>query len=70
MLLAIPSVIIGWLTIEPLLFGDFLKGAIHVNKANDVIAHIGEYEFHGVDAIPSEQFHIVDEEFFAPHIHQ
>ena len=47
-LLAIPSVIIGWLTIEPLLFGDFLKQAIHVNPKNDVIAHIGEYEFHGV----------------------
>ena len=47
-LLAIPSVIIGWLTMEPLLFSDFLKDAIHVNKANDVVLHIGEYEFHGV----------------------
>ena len=44
-LLAIPSVLIGWLTIEPMLFGGFLSDAIHVNKANDVIAHIGEYEF-------------------------
>jgi NADH-quinone oxidoreductase subunit L len=44
-LLAIPSVIIGWLTIEPLLFGDFLKDAIHVNKVNDVVAEIGEYHF-------------------------
>ena len=47
-LLAIPSVFIGWFTIEPLLFGDFLKDAIHVNPANDVVAHIGEYDFHGV----------------------
>jgi NADH-quinone oxidoreductase subunit L len=48
-LLAIPSVMIGWLTIEPLLFtdGGFLRDAIHVNPANDVVAHIGEYEFHG-----------------------
>lgn len=29
-LLAIPSVIIGFLTIEPMLFGDFFKGAIFV----------------------------------------
>jgi len=48
-LLAIPSVFIGWFTIEPLLFGDFLKDAIHVNKANDVVAKIG-YDFHGVGA--------------------
>lgn len=47
-LLAIPSVAIGWFTLEPLLFGDFFKGAIHVNPVNDVVAHIGEYEFHGV----------------------
>jgi NADH-quinone oxidoreductase subunit L len=46
-LLAIPSVIIGWITIEPMLFGEFLKDAIHVNHANDVVAHIGENEFHG-----------------------
>jgi NADH-quinone oxidoreductase subunit L len=46
-LLAIPSVLIGWLTIEPLLFGGFLNDAIHVKPANDVVAHIGEYEFHG-----------------------
>ena len=30
-LLAIPSVIIGFLTIQPMLFGDFFKGAISVN---------------------------------------
>jgi NADH-quinone oxidoreductase subunit L len=30
-LLAIPSVIIGFITIEPMLFGDFFKGAIFVN---------------------------------------
>lgn len=47
-LLAIPSIAIGWLTIEPLLFGDFLKEAIVVKPANDVVAHIGEYEFKSV----------------------
>lgn len=30
-LLAIPSVVIGFMTIEPILFGDFFKGAIFVN---------------------------------------
>jgi len=30
-LLAIPSAIIGYFTIEPLLFGDFFKGAIHIS---------------------------------------
>jgi NADH:ubiquinone oxidoreductase subunit 5 (subunit L)/multisubunit Na+/H+ antiporter MnhA subunit len=32
-LLAIPSVVIGFLTMEPLLFGDFLKSAIFVDAA-------------------------------------
>ena len=30
-LLAIPSVVIGYLTVEPMLFGDYFKGAIYVN---------------------------------------
>jgi len=30
-LLAIPSVLIGYFTIEPLLFGDFFKGAVFIN---------------------------------------
>jgi NADH-quinone oxidoreductase subunit L len=45
-LLAIPSVIIGYLTIGPLLHGDFFKGAIFVaenHKAMEELAH----EFHG-----------------------
>ena len=44
-LLAIPSIAIGWLTIEPLLFGDFMKDAIYVKPANDVVALFGEYHF-------------------------
>ena len=31
MLLAIPSVVIGFMTIQPMLFGDFFKGSISVN---------------------------------------
>jgi len=45
-LLAIPSAIIGWFTIEPVLFGDFFGGAIRVASEHDVLAHIGE-TFHG-----------------------
>ncbi len=45
-LLAIPSFIIGWFTIGPLLFGDFFGDAIFVLPQHDVLAHLGE-EFHG-----------------------
>ena len=31
LLLAIPSVVIGYLTIQPMLYGDFLKDAIFVD---------------------------------------
>jgi NADH-quinone oxidoreductase subunit L len=45
-LLAIPSAVIGWLTVEPMLFGNFFSHAIHVLPANDVVGKVGE-EFHG-----------------------
>jgi len=45
-LLAIPSVFIGWITIEPVLFGDWFKGAIRVAPEHDVLAHLGEH-YHG-----------------------
>lgn len=32
LLLAVPSVVIGFITVMPMLFGDFLKDAIHVNS--------------------------------------
>jgi NADH-quinone oxidoreductase subunit L len=41
-LLAIPSVVIGWITVEPLLYGGWLADAIHVAPANDVLAKLGE----------------------------
>ena len=46
-LLAIPSVVIGYLTIEPLLFGDFLADAIHVNADTHHAMHGLEEAFHG-----------------------
>jgi NADH-quinone oxidoreductase subunit L len=46
-LLAIPSLAIGFLTIEPMLFGEWFKGVIHINAevhpAMEELAH----EFHG-----------------------
>ena len=54
--LAIPSVIIGWLTIEPMLFGDYFSQAIYVKDAHNVLGQIPfssefafiEHGFHGV----------------------
>jgi NADH-quinone oxidoreductase subunit L len=45
-LLAIPSIFIGWMTIGPLLFGDFFDGAIFVSPNHDVLGEMGA-EFHG-----------------------
>ncbi|AUB78066.1 MULTISPECIES: NADH-quinone oxidoreductase subunit L [Spiribacter] len=44
--LAIPSVVLGYFTIEPLLFGDFFGSAIQVAPANDVLAEKAK-SFHG-----------------------
>jgi NADH-quinone oxidoreductase subunit L len=48
-LLAIPSALIGWFTVKPLLFGGFFDGAIQVLPANNVLEHMAE-EFHGSGA--------------------
>jgi len=45
-LLAIPSVFIGWITIEPVLFGDWFKGAIQVAPEHAVLVYLGEH-YHG-----------------------
>ena len=46
-LLAIPSVLIGLLTIEPMLLGGFLKDAIHVNSELHPAMETFREEFHG-----------------------
>ncbi len=46
-LLAIPSLLIGAITIEPMLFGEYFGSAIQVATAHDTLAHIGEH-FHSV----------------------
>jgi NADH-quinone oxidoreductase subunit L len=56
MLLAIPSVIIGYLTIEPMLFGDFLKDAITIDaSAHPAMARFAEI-FHGPVAMALHGF--------------
>jgi len=49
-LLAIPSIVIGWMTIEPVLFGGWLEDSIFVLEKNNVLAELGEH-FHGATAM-------------------
>jgi len=52
-LLAIPSVVIGFMTIQPMLFGDFFKDAIFINAAaHPAMAKFAEI-FHGPLAMVS-----------------
>jgi NADH-quinone oxidoreductase subunit L len=50
-LLAIPSVLIGYFTIEPMLYGDFFKGAIYVNADLHPAMRELQQEFHGAMAM-------------------
>ena len=47
LLLAFPSVVIGFLTIEPMLFGGFLKDAIVVDNDKHPAMAMLHHEFHG-----------------------
>jgi NADH-quinone oxidoreductase subunit L len=50
-LLAIPSVIVGYLAIEPLLFGDYFGNAIHVDHAAHPAMNELAQHFHGAAAL-------------------
>ena len=54
-LLAIPSLAIGYLTVEPLLFGGALSDSIRVNPANDPLIPLTEH-FHGAAAFALHGF--------------
>ncbi|MGN6706611.1 MAG: NADH-quinone oxidoreductase subunit L [Rhodanobacter sp.] len=54
-LLAIPSLLIGYFTVAPMLFGNWFGGAIHVDEANNVLAELGQ-EFHGAAAMALHGF--------------
>lgn len=57
--LAIPSVIIGWITIEPMLFGDYFAQSIQVSDAHNVMAVLADNFYgqwamveHGIFSLP------------------
>ena len=54
-LLAIPSVLIGYLAIDSMLFGDFFKGVIFVSDAHPAMAELA-HEFHGAAAMGMHAF--------------
>jgi len=55
-LLAIPSVLIGYFTIQPLLFGEFLKDAIYVNHEIHTAMETLRRDFHGAFALALHGF--------------
>ena len=56
-LLAIPSVIIGYIAIEPMLYGDFFKDVIYVNHELHPVMHTMKEEFHGAMAMVSHSLY-------------
>ena len=50
-LLAIPSAVIGWFTVGPVLFDNYFGDAIYVTQAHDVLAHMGDSIWHGPAAL-------------------
>jgi len=56
LLLAIPSVVIGFMTIQPMLFGEFLKDAIHINAELHPAMEKFAEEFHGPLAMAVHAF--------------
>jgi len=56
LLLAIPSVVIGYLTIDPLLYGEFFKDAIFINADKHPVMHELAHEYHGAVAMAMHAF--------------
>jgi NADH-quinone oxidoreductase subunit L len=54
-LLAIPSILIGFFTVGPMVFGDWFGDAIFVRDAHDTLAEVG-HEFHGPVAFAVHAF--------------
>jgi NADH-quinone oxidoreductase subunit L len=54
-LLAIPSILIGFFTVGPMVFGDWFGEAIFVREAHDTLAEVGR-EFHGPVAFALHAF--------------
>ena len=56
LLLAIPSVVIGYFTIDAMLFGDFFKDAIFVNEDKHETMHGLGHAYHGAIAMAMHAF--------------
>ena len=56
-LLAIPSAIIGYYTIEPLLYGDFFKDVIYVNHDIHPVMSVMKEGFHGAQAMAAHSLY-------------
>jgi NADH-quinone oxidoreductase subunit L len=56
LLLAIPSVVIGYLTIDPMLFGEFFKDAIFIDADKHHAMHELAHEYHGAVAMAMHAF--------------
>lgn len=52
-LLAIPSLLIGYIAIEPMLFGDFFNGVIHVNEHAHPVMGTLSHHWHTIYHSPS-----------------
>jgi NADH-quinone oxidoreductase subunit L len=60
--LAIPSIVIGWMTVDPVLFGDFFRGSI-AQSTDGPLAEVGS-KFHGpaafvLHAIESRELYLM-----------
>jgi NADH-quinone oxidoreductase subunit L len=55
-LLAIPSVIIGFFAVKPMLFGDFFKNVIYINAERHPAMEELAHEFHGAAAMGVHAF--------------
>ena len=55
-LLAIPSVLIGFYTIDPLVFGDFFKDAVFINADKHPVMEELAHEYHGAVAMAIHAF--------------
>ncbi len=53
--LAVPSLIAGMFLAEPMLYGDYFKGVIHVSREHDVLAETGRH-YHGAGRFIVESF--------------
>ncbi|MDO4877773.1 MAG: NADH-quinone oxidoreductase subunit L [Neisseria sp.] len=56
-LLAVPSALIGYFTIEPLLYGGFFKDVIFINHDVHPVMGIMKEEFHGAAAMAAHSLH-------------